>query len=100
MSQTGNKGPRKVIGEILAAAGVISEEQLQDALKYQAETGFKIGEALVKLGHARNDDVCRALARQAGMPFVDVRKGKIGPEVIATIPKEVAEEHNVLPVKI
>ncbi|MAG59102.1 MAG: pilus assembly protein PilB [Planctomycetes bacterium] len=93
-------GQRRLLGEILKGASVINEEQLQDGLKYQGETGLKIGESLVRLGHCRPDDVCRALARQAGMPFVDVRKGRISPEVIAAIPKEVAEEHNVLPVKI
>ena len=100
MTETGKTGPRKLLGEILSAAGVIADKQLQDALKYQAETGLKFGECLVRLGHCRPDDVSRALARQAGMPFVDVRKGKINPEVIAAIPKEVAEEHNVLPVKL
>ena len=83
-----------------SSAGVIDETQLQDALKYQAETGLKIGECLVRLGHCRPEDLSRALARQTGMPFVDVRKGRINDDVIATIPKEVAEEHNVLPVKI
>ncbi len=100
MAETGKTGPRKLVGEILRAAGVIDETQLQDALKYQAETGLKIGECLVRLGHCRPEDLSRALARQTGMPFVDVRKGRINDDVIATIPKEVAEEHNVLPVKI
>ncbi|NRA96853.1 MAG: Flp pilus assembly complex ATPase component TadA [Planctomycetes bacterium] len=100
MTETGKTGPRKLLGEILRAANVVGEAQLQDALKYQAETGLKIGECLVRLGHCQSADVSRALARQAGMPFVDVKKGQISPEVIAAIPKEVAEEHNIVPVKL
>ena len=100
MTENQNSGPRRLLGEILVAAKAIDENMLQDALKYQAETGLKIGECLVRLGHARPEDVFRALARQTGMPFVDVRKGRIAPDVIASIPVDVAEEHNVLPVKV
>jgi type IV pilus assembly protein PilB len=100
MPESPTPGSRRLLGEILLAAGVITTEALTDALKYQKETGLKIGQCLVRLGHCRSEDVCRALARQAGLPFVDASKGRIPPEVIATIPKEVAEEHNVVPVKI
>ena len=70
---------RQLLGEILRKAGVIDEEALQDALSYQKETGLPVGECLVRLGHCRKDDVVRALARQAGMPFVDLRKGRSQP---------------------
>ena len=90
---------RHMLGEILVRANVITKEQLDDALGYQKETGLKLGECLVKLGHVREDDIFRALAKQAGMPFVDLRKGTIAPDVISAITKEVAEEHSVIPVK-
>ena len=95
-----SKQPRKLLGEILQRAELITPEQLEDALRYQKETGLKLGECLINLSHCRADDVCRGLARQAGMPFVDVRKGTIPEEVIATIPRETAAEHNIIPVKI
>jgi type IV pilus assembly protein PilB len=91
---------RRLLGEILLQAGVLSAENLDDALKYQKETGLRLGECLLRLGHCRDEDVQRALARQAGVPFVDVARGRIAPEVIATVPRAVAEEHSVLPVKI
>lgn len=100
MSNSPNPKPRKLLGEILLKAGRISSGALDDALRYQKETGLKLGEALVRLGHCTAEDVARALARQAGMPFVDVRRGSIPPEVISTVPREVAEQHNVLPVKL
>ncbi len=88
-----------MLGEILVRAGVLTPEKLEDGLRYQKETGQKIGESLVRLGHVRLEDVYRALAKQAGMPFVDVRKGIIPPETLRLVPKEVVVEHNVLPVK-
>jgi type IV pilus assembly protein PilB len=100
MSPPPSTSPRPLLGEILVRAGVVPAEKLEDALRYQKETGLKIGECLVRLGHARQEDVVRALAKQAGMPFVDVRKGVISPETLRAVPKEVIIEHNVLPVKL
>ena len=92
-------GPRPKLGEILVKAGVLTPERLEDALKYQAETKLRIGECLVRLGYVRDEDVVRAVARQAGMPFVDVRKGAIPPETLSKVPKDVALDNNILPVK-
>src|SRR5262245_49867057 len=93
-------GTRPRLGEILVKAGVLAPEQLEDALRYQKETGQKIGECLIHLGHVRLEDVTRALARQAGLVFVDVRRGTIAPEVLSVVPKDVALTNNVLPVKV
>jgi len=90
---------RRLLGEILGAAGVLSPEALEDGLRYQKETGLKLGECLIKLGHCRSEDVVRALARQAGMPFVDLRRGTIPKSVIQALTKEVALEHSIVPVK-
>ncbi len=92
-------GSRPRLGEILVKAGVLTPEKLEDALKYQQETGLKIGQCLIRLGHVRDEDVARAIARQSGLPFVDVRKGTIPPETLARVPKETALENNILPVK-
>jgi type IV pilus assembly protein PilB len=100
MSPPPNTGPRPLLGEILVRAGILAPDKLEDALRYQKETGQKIGECLVRLGHARWEDVFRGLAKQAGMPFVDVRKGVIPPETLRAVPKETILEHNVLPVKV
>ena len=81
-------------------AKVIEQQELDDALRYQAETGLKLGQCLIRLGHGTEEDIARALARQAGIPFVDVRKGNIGQDVLDAIPKDVVEEHNILPVKL
>ena len=46
---------RRLLGEILKSAGIITEEVLQDGLKYQKETGLKLGTCLVNLGHCREE---------------------------------------------
>src|SRR6476659_8919378 len=45
------------LGELLTKAGLISQDQLKDALKTQKETGGKLGETLIKLGFVAEDDI-------------------------------------------
>ncbi len=91
--------PRKKLGSILRALGIIDENQLQAALQHQQENGCKLGEALIELQYATQVQITQALARQFGIPYVDLSKGEIAKEVIDTVSKSVAEEHNILPVK-
>ncbi|MBI1852031.1 MAG: hypothetical protein HYR85_16965, partial [Planctomycetes bacterium] len=90
---------RPLLGQILKEMGAVSEEQVQEALTYQYQKGAKIGQALVALGHTDSAQVSRALAKQASLPFVNLDKGVIPPDVIASVPVEVAREHAVVPVK-
>ena len=85
-------------GEALVKSGVVTAEQLREALASQAGGGARVGEALVRLGHTDETTVTRQLARFLGMPFVDLRKGKVSPRVLERIPADFAREQGVLPV--
>lgn len=86
------------IGQMLLAAGSITEEQLREALTYQRGRDVRIGEALVKLGFTGEGAVARALAKQQGLPFVDLAKGRVPQALIDRLPAEVATDQGVLPV--
>ncbi|MCZ6598742.1 MAG: GspE/PulE family protein [Planctomycetota bacterium] len=85
------------IGELLLSAGLISESQLKEALTHQRTKGVRMGEALVALGHADETTVARAMAKQEGMPFVDLGKGAIAEEVLERVPAEFALEQGLVP---
>ena len=51
------------LGDILIEQGVITEEQLQESLRYQQETGARLGETLSALGYASSDQVAAALVK-------------------------------------
>ena len=61
-------------------------------------SSVRIGEALLKLGAVDETTLTRFLAKQQGMPFVDLDKGKIADAVIARVSKEIALQQEVLPV--
>jgi type IV pilus assembly protein PilB len=79
------------LGERLIKGGLITHAELESALAQQG-TGIRIGELLVKLGFLQEDELLPYLAEQMGVPYARVREGLIDPEVVKTIPREVAEE--------
>lgn len=93
------QGKRR-IGEILLEEGILNEEQLERALQFHSERGIRLGEALVALGFASEVQVTKALARQYGLPFVDLEKGAISKRILSSIPGKMAEEHKIIPVKV
>jgi len=88
---------KRPLGELLVEAGAIDEEQLREGLAHQRNRGMRLAEALVELGHVEESQLARVLARQHGMPFVDLRKGKIAPAILERVPADVAREQEILP---
>lgn len=66
------KKMNKPIGEILVERGVITKDQLDQALKKQQESGGLLGEVIVQLGFARKTDVENCLSMQFGLPFGEI----------------------------
>ncbi len=87
----------QLLGEMLVSAGVLSEPQLREAIAFQRNGGLRLGEALLKLGHIDEGTLYRTIAKQQGLPFVDLDKGKIPDAVLQRVPAEIALEHGLLP---
>ena len=45
------------IGEMLSKEGLITPQQLQEALAHQKQNGIKLGRALVSLGFVKDDEI-------------------------------------------
>ncbi len=88
---------RQKIGELLIAAGAITEVQLREALQQQRGKRLKLGEIVVELGYTDEVTVARALAKQAGMPYVDLDKGRLSAALLQRVPKELAARLRVVP---
>jgi len=84
---------------MLTAAGLVTEAQLREGLAHQRNRGIRIGEALVQLGHVDETNLARVVAKQNGLPFVDLSKGTIPAPVLGRVPAELALEQGILPVK-
>ena len=87
----------KKIGEILVGWNLLSPSALEDALAYAAEHNRRIGEALIELELCKEEDVCKALAAQFDMPFVDLDKTTDLRDNLKLIPEKIIRERLVLP---
>jgi len=90
---------KQKLGEILVDWKIIGEKSLADALVYAEKNGKRIGEALIELELCTEEDVCKALATQFDMPYVDLDKtSDIGSKSnLSLIPEKIIKEHSVLP---
>lgn len=90
---------RRLIGEILVDRGLITPEQLEEALATQNAAGSAeyIGEILVRLGHAEDSEIVIALVLQCNLPFIAVSKHDVDGEIIKLIPAEMALHHRIVP---
>jgi len=87
---------KKRFGDILVEGGLITATQLQQALDYGRDEGLKLGISLQRLGFVNEIDIARTLSRQLRIPFVDLAKIVIDPELSRIIPEMVARKHKVV----
>ena len=79
--------------------GLISKEQLDQALLEQKQNGTRVGYNLVKLGFVPEVELTKMLAKQYKLPAVDLSKFQVDPKIVKLIPGELAVKHLVLPLK-
>lgn len=91
---------RKRLGDLLVDAGVLTQEQLGEALKKQRELGLRLGETLIELKFTNENEIVEALHQQMGFPIAHIREAKLAPEVIALLPEPIVRKHNVVPIEL
>src|SRR5947207_3464361 len=90
---------RKPLGQLLLNKGLIKPEDLERALDEQKRSNHQklLGEVLVELGFCTEDQITVALPQAYGVPDARVSPKVADPKVIAALPKEFLEKHQVLP---
>lgn len=68
---------RKLLGEILLEDGLVTKEQLQEALNLQQQSKEKkpIGELLVELGYLQEEGLALTLSKKLGIKYVSFSDG-------------------------
>ena len=70
------------LGQILVQARVITDDLLEEALARATRDRRRLGEALVALGAATDEDVLRAVAAQQGLPYLSAEELPSTPPVL------------------
>ncbi|MBI4712210.1 MAG: hypothetical protein HY762_02725 [Planctomycetes bacterium] len=87
---------KKRLGELLIDDGLITNDQLQVALKEQQKTGGLLGETLVKLGAITEYDIAAALSTQFGLPYIDATHYTVNKEIFQLLPVEFMKQHQLV----
>jgi len=85
------------LGQYLVKKGIITDEQLLNAVRLQKTEGIKIGSALMKLGYINENQFVEALSDIYGFPIVNISKIEIDPNVFKLIPSDIMRKYKVVP---
>ncbi|MFN3648291.1 MAG: GspE/PulE family protein [Armatimonadota bacterium] len=88
------------LGERLLQAGRITPQQLQQALEVQSRSGLFLGQVLVDLGCMTAVEMGTLLARDCGVPYVDLLSRRPDPEALALVPEHVIRQDQALPLAL
>ncbi len=87
---------RKRFGDILVDGGLINATQLSQALEYGKDNDVKLGQAVRDLGLVTEEQVARTISTQLEIPYVDLGKIVLDPDIVAAIPEQVARKNKLL----
>ena len=88
----------KRLGDLLISVGLISEQQLQQALQLQKQDKKRLGTVLIDSGMISQKQLIEALELQLGIEFIDLSKVSIPPELSHAFSRNIAKRYGVVPV--
>ncbi|HYC51275.1 MAG TPA: ATPase, T2SS/T4P/T4SS family [Gemmatimonadaceae bacterium] len=91
---------RRWLGDTLLEAGLVTRQQLDEALAVQNTTGQKLGQTLVSLGYLTDASLLQTLCTDAGVPYLTDDELQPQADATALIPIELARSHVVVPLKL
>jgi len=83
---------------LLVSEGIVSADQLAEAMRASSSSGKKLHDEVVRLGYAPGEKVMKALAKAYRLKFVDLSTLEVPAEVIGLLPESVARENSIFPV--
>jgi len=86
------------LGELLVRENLITTKQLTEAQEEAKKSGGRLGYSLTKLGYIAESELTNFLSKQYAVPAINLSEFDIDADVIALIPKEVAQKHRCIPI--
>lgn len=90
----------KRLGDLLLAAGTITEEDLNRGLELQKGTKDRLGTVLITNKIITEWQLIEALQMQLGIEYVDLSKINIPTEMAQAVPKNIAKQYQVVPLRV
>lgn len=90
---------RKSFGQLLVQANLITDEQLNEAVKEQEQSGKKLGEVMLEKGYISHEDIVQVLEFQLGIPHVNLERIDVDEDAVKMIPEAMARMHDIIAVR-
>lgn len=87
----------KQLGELLVERNIITAKQRSHALEVQKQKGGLLGQVIVELGYATEEQIAQALTAQYGFPYLPLDNYEIDSEIIKLVPENVAKQYCLIP---
>lgn len=87
------------LGDLLTQKGVITQEQLEQALKMQKEKKMMLGEMIVSMGFATQSQINDALCEHLHIDFVDMREEEPDPQILSLLEESLMRKYTLVPLR-
>lgn len=91
-------GTYNLLGQLLLKSKLISEDQLNEAVRQQKIEGKRLGSVLLKLGFINEESLITFLSRQYNAPAINLSDHKIDTNLLKLIPYETAKKYQLIPI--
>jgi len=92
------KPKKEKLGQILIRNRIITEDQLEEALAKQRESGNSLGRVLIELKMVSEGALTSILARQIGLKYIDLANYDIDISASSLVDAEVARRYTLIPI--
>jgi type IV pilus assembly protein PilB len=93
------KAIKKRLGEILVDMGLASEEQVEACLARQKETRKRLGQLLVEENVVSELDLTKALAAKFGIEYLDLTRTQLDMSAAGLLSERLCRRYGAIPVK-
>lgn len=84
---------KRLLGELLVEKGVITRQQLWEALRVQSKTGDRLGQVLIEQGFVREKDIEYIIGMQR------VSLADLDPEIVSIVPEQLVKRYKIIPLQ-
>ncbi len=100
MQMEAKKRKRQRLGEMTVQQGIINGNQLKEALKFQSQSGGRLGSILVTMDLLDVDTLLALLGKQLNVPTVNLYSLTVEPQILGVLPFHKIKEYQVLPLAV
>lgn len=90
---------RGMLADILVKNGMLAKDAVNSAHAQRQPDEF-YGDTLVRLGLISENDLVRAVQKNLGIDFIDLRETEINPSAVSIIPLDICLRHRIIPVRL